>query len=71
MVILGYLCTMCEQVSSIQVKNQLKTLVYLVSCLKGSITLRDQSVHSTRESLKPFSLRVFLQEMCTQNLRQF
>lgn len=62
---------MREQVRSIQVENQLKTLVDLTSCLKGSIILRGPSLYFAKESLKQFSLRVFLQEMCTQNVRQF
>lgn len=57
--------TMCEQANSIQIKNQLKPLVDLIAHLKGSLTLRGPSVHIARRSLKPFSLRIFLQEMCT------
>lgn len=61
---------MCEQVNSIQVKNQLKPLADLIAHLKSSLTLRGPSVHFARKSFKQFYLRIYLQEMCIPNWRQ-
>lgn len=49
---MGIRCTMCEQVNSIQVKNQLKPLVDLIAHLKSSLTLRGPSVHFARKSFQ-------------------